>query len=45
MVTVGTMAMFCLATKPPIQVIRGNYKKGRRDDQPHYISSKKMFDH
>jgi len=43
MITVGTMTMFCLATKFPIHIIGEYNKNGGWNDQPNYIGSKKMF--
>lgn len=43
MIAISGMAMFCQAAKFPIQIIREDDKKGRQDDQPDYISCKKMF--
>lgn len=43
MITVGTMAMFCLAAKFPIHIISKYDKNGRWNDQPNYIGSEKML--
>jgi len=43
MIAISSMAVLCLSAKFPIQIIGKNDKNGGRNDQPDYISSKKVF--
>ena len=43
MIAISRMAMFCQAAKFPIQIVREDNQNGRQDDQPDYVSCKKML--